>query len=43
MKDTPGADLEIDIQLQILEHTCQIGILPHLQSFETAKLPGIEN
>jgi len=43
MKDTRGADLETDIQIQILEHTCQIGKLPHLLSSETTKLPGIES
>lgn len=38
MKETPDVDWEIDIQLQIFECTCQIGILPHLQSFQTTKL-----
>ena len=42
MKDTPGADLAIDTQIQILERTCQIDIPPHLQSSETAELPGTE-
>lgn len=40
MKDRRDADLEIEIRIQILEHTCQTGILLHLQSSETTKLPG---
>lgn len=39
MIDTHDADWEIGTLSRILEHTCQKGILLHLQSSETAELP----
>ena len=40
MRYTRGGDLAVDTLIQILEHTCQTGILPHLQFSEITIPPG---